>query len=293
MERKHKIDATGAFILLAIMMSLGLNQVGIKYLNDAIPPVLQSGLRSLAAIPIIFLFCRYRGTSIPTKREILLPGLLTGFFFAAEFALLFQALHWTTVARASIFFYTMPFWVAVAAHYLIPGERLTPVRIIGLLFAGTGVTIALSNNTQSASEFSFIGDMMALLGAVGWAAIAIIARVSKFSTIKPEAQLFYQVVVSAILLLPLAFLLGENIKEPTAIHWAIFTAQVLFVVCVCFMTWFWVLSVYPASDMASFSFLAPLFGVLFGWLILGEPLTYSIVIALGLVALGILLVNRR
>ena len=88
-------------------------------------------------------------------------------------------------------------------------------------------------------------------------------------------------------------MLGETFFEPTAVHWAIFAAQVLIVVCVGFMTWFWVLSIYPASDMASFSFLGPVFGALFGWIILGEAFTWVIVAALILVGLGIVLVNRR
>jgi len=292
-ERKSKIDATGAFILLAIMIMLGLNQVGIKIVNDGIPPVLQAGLRSLAALPILLLLCRLRGAKIPTDRDIHIPGLLTGFCFAAEFALLFQALNWTSVARASIFFYTMPFWVALAAHFLIPGERLTLIRILGLVLAILGVTIALSNSTSTSGPYALFGDLMALLGAVGWASIAIIARTTKFSTIKPEAQLFYQLIVSAALLLPLSLMLGDALNQPAAYHWAIFALQVVFVVCTCFLLWFWVLSVYPASDMASFSFLAPVFGALFAWLILDEPLTFSIIIALALVALGILLVNRK
>lgn len=293
MERKTRIDAAGAMILLAVMMALGGNQVAIKIVNDGLAPVFQAGLRSLAAIPLVFAFCLVRRTHIDTRKAILIPGLATGFLFASEFALLFQALQWTTVARASVFFYTMPFWVALGAHFLIPGERLTGTKLLGLFLAGAGVIIALSNQNQQVGDYALIGDLMSLLGAMGWAGIALIARTTQFSTLKPEAQLFYQVSVSGILLLPLALFLGETFREPQTFHWIIFACQVVFVVCVAFMTWFWVLSVYPASDMASFSFLAPLFGVLFGWLILDEALTSTILIALVLVGAGIVLVNRK
>jgi drug/metabolite transporter (DMT)-like permease len=50
---------------------------------------------------------------------------------------------------------------------------------------------------------------------------------------------------------------------------------------------------YPASDTASVSFLAPVFGVLFSWLILHEEISWSVIAALALVAAGIYLVNRR
>jgi drug/metabolite transporter (DMT)-like permease len=60
-----------------------------------------------------------------------------------------------------------------------------------------------------------------------------------------------------------------------------------------FLMWFRVLAIYPASDMASFGFLTPLFGVAFGWLILDEVITWDFAGALALVCAGIVLVNRK
>ena len=50
---------------------------------------------------------------------------------------------------------------------------------------------------------------------------------------------------------------------------------------------------YPATQISVFVFLTPLFALLFGTLLLGEPVTPSLLLALGLVALGIVLVNRK
>ena len=179
LERKSRIDLLGAVILVVFMAVLGLNQVAVKIVNDGMAPVLQAALRSAAAAPVIFAYCLWRRTPINVSRAILLPGIATGIAFAAEFALLFQAVQYTTVARASVFFYTMPFWVALGAHFLIPGEKLTPIRITGLLLAGLGVVIALSNKNTQAGGFALWGDLMALLAASGWASIALIARTTK------------------------------------------------------------------------------------------------------------------
>lgn len=292
MERKSKIDATGAIVLIIFMAVLGLNQVGIKIVNDGIAPVFQAGLRSLAAGILIFFYCLWRGSKINTQKAVLLPGIAIGICFAIEFALLFKAIEYTTVARTSVLFYTMPFWVAIGAHYLIPDERLTKIRVLGLTLACMGTAIALMGGQGNSGEASLVGDIIALLAATMWAAIALITRTTQFSSIKPEAQLFYQLAISAVILLPLS-MLGETFTNPTPLHFMIFTAQVVFVVCIGFVAWFWVLSIYPASDMASFSFLAPLFGVMFGWLILNEELTWNILIALLLVGIGIVLVNQK
>lgn len=293
MERKPRIDALGAALLLGIMLLLGFNQVAVKLVNAGMAPVFQAAMRSLAAAPVLFAFMLFMKKPVDLSMPVLVPGIFCGACFALEFVLLFQAVEYTTVARASIFFYTMPFWVALAAHFLIPDEKLTGVKLTGLLLAGLGVAIALSSKDAPATENGFLGDLMSLLAATMWAAIAIIARSTRFSAAVPETQLFYQLVVSAIILVPLSLILGDTFREPTMMHFAIFVFQVIVVVCIGFVTWFWVLKVYPASDMASFSFLAPLFGVLFGWLILDEQLTWTVVVALILVGAGIVLVNRK
>jgi drug/metabolite transporter (DMT)-like permease len=99
--------------------------------------------------------------------------------------------------------------------------------------------------------------------------------------------------VSAIVLIALAPFFGELIREINGLVIALFTFQVLVVVSFGFLTWFWLLSIYPASRMASFSFLSPVFGVFFGGLILGEDLNQNIVIALILVSSGVYFVSRR
>jgi len=48
----------------------------------------------------------------------------------------------------------------------------------------------------------------------------------------------------------------------------------------------------PASGVASFSFLSPIFGILLGWLLLGEEVGLSILIAGAMVAAGLVLINR-
>ncbi len=138
MERKSRIDATGAMILIIFMAVLGLNQVGIKIVNDGMAPVFQAALRSVAACVIMFVYCLWRGIKIDTRMAVLIPGIATGACFAIEFALLFHAIQITTVARASVLFYTMPFWVAIGAHFFILGEKLNIIRVLGLMLAALG-----------------------------------------------------------------------------------------------------------------------------------------------------------
>lgn len=291
--RKDRIDMTGAWLLIAFSALLGLNQVCVKLVNAGLSPAFQAGLRSFFAFFVVLLFATLMRRRLSLSDGSLVPGVVTGVLFGIEFLLLFQALDYISVSRASILFYTMPFWVTLGAHVFIPGERITKLKSLGLLFALAGVVLTLGRNADLNAGLSqaYLGDIFCLLAATAWAAIAIIARTTKLQAACPEMQLLYQLAISAPILLGAAAIGGEYFREPTALTWYIFAFQVLVVVSVGFLTWFWVLSIYPVANMAVFSFLAPVFGVFFGWLILNEVLTLSLIIALLLIAVGIALVN--
>ena len=293
MERKDRIDAFGAAALITFSFLMGLNQVLIKLVNAGFSPEFQAGLRSACALGPVLIFAWLARRKLSVTDGTLPTGVLCGFLFAFEFLLLFTALEYTTVSRASVIFYTMPVWVAVTAHWLIPGEVLTARRILGLCLAVAGVGIALLDEAPAITPDALTGDLMCLAGAVCWTGIALLARVTKLSRATPEMQLIYQLAVSAPVLLIVAWGAGGMIRDVTPEILGIFAFQVLVVVCIGFLTWFWVLRIYPAPDMTAFSFLAPLFGVLAGWAILDEEITVSILAALVLVGAGIALISWR
>ena len=263
----------------------------IKIVNHGIQPIFQAGLRSIFAFIIVFAYAILWKKKLSLKDGSLIPGIICGLLFGFEFILLFVALDYTSIARASIMFYLMPVWVAIGAHYFIPNERITILRAFGLVLAFLGVVLALGVRTQGSGHL--IGDLMALTGSLLWAIINLTARLSNLRKSSPEMQLIYQLAISPIILIPAALLAGPLIRELEYIHLLLFTFQVVGVVSVGFVVWFWVLSIYPASDMASFGFLAPVFGVIFGWIILGEEVGIVIIMALVLVSCGIILINWK
>jgi len=292
-ERKDRIDLTGACWLVTFALIMGINQVLVKLVNAGLAPVFQAGLRSACALVPVLLYAVYTKRKLSISDGSLIPGLCCGTLFAAEFMLTFSAFDYTSVARATMLFYTMPFWLACAAHFMIPGERLTTLRVTGLVMAVAGVGWALLRNDYPATDYALVGDLMCLVAALCWAGIALLARTTALSRSSPEMQLVYQLAVSAAIMLPLAPVFGELVRDFSAQIGVLFAFQVLVVVSFGFLMWFRVLAIYPASDMASFGFLTPLFGVMFGWLILGETITLEFVGALALVCGGIVLVNRK
>jgi len=69
--------------------------------------------------------------------------------------------------------------------------------------------------------------------------------------------------------------------------------QSIVVVAGGFLFWLWLVSIYPASGVASFSFLSPIFTIFFGWLLLNESVNFVFIIAAILVIIGLICINKR
>ena len=291
MARKERIDAFGAVSLTLFSALLGYNQVVIKVVNEGLQPVFFAGLRSAGAVICVGLWMVLRGYRFRPVPGTYLLGLLIGLLFSAEFVLLFTALDLTTVARTSVIFYSMPVWMALGAHFFLPGERLTWRKTAGLTIAFSGVAWAIVER-PSAGTASLIGDLCALGAALGWAGVGLLARGTKLREERPEMQLFWQIAVSAVVLIALSPLFGPLVRDLQPLHLWGLGFQIVVVVSAGFVFWLWLLSIYPPASVAAYSFLGPIFGVGFGWLLLGEEVGPAILGALALVAFGLWLMNR-
>ena len=105
-------------------------------------------------------------------------------------------------------------------------------------------------------------------------------------------MLLYQLAVSALIVLPISFLMGEpGITAPTPTVLLAFAYQIVVVAFASYLAWFWLLTKFLASRLMVFSFLTPLFGVAFGVLLLDEQMSAQFGVAALLVVAGIMLVN--
>ena len=291
MERKDHIDAIGVVSLVGFATVLAFNQVVIKVGNTGFQPVFMAGIRSFGALFVLLAWMRFRGISLDFSRRYRTSGLLLGALFGFEFVCLFWALDHTTVSRASILFYTMPMMLAAVAHFVLPAERLTLRRALGLGMAMCGVALVLSR--RQVGEASVMGDIAALAAAAGWAGIALTVRLTPVSEQKPEMQLFWQLSVSTIMLLCAAPFFGPFLRAPDLVHFAALAYQIVVVASAGYLFWFFLMARYPASGVASFSFLSPVLSVFLGWMVLGEQVGWATVLALVMVAIGLVLINRR
>ncbi len=287
------LDAAAIAITIGLCLSWGFNNVAIKLAIHDIPPLTQSAARSIIAAILVGTWTQARGIPLFKRDGTLRAGILAGVLFALEFLLIYRGLVWTTATRGVLFLYLAPFFVVIGSRWLVPGDHFHLSQWLGLSLSFIGIVIAFGVPTSAADSRQVLGDLMLVGGAAAWAATTLVIKASALNRISAEKTLLYQLVVSAPLLAFGAMAFGERITAmPSAVALGAFAYQTVYVVSITFTVWFVLVVRYSAARLSVFTFLAPLFGVAAGHLVLGEPLTPAFAIAVAMVAAGLLLVNR-
>ena len=294
-ERKLRLDGAAVITLLACCAVWGLAQVAAKVSLTEVPPLLQSGLRSLGAALLLLLWSRWRGLKVFAADGTAGAGLLAGLLFALEFGCIFVGLQYTSASRMAVFLYLSPFVVALGMPLIARHERLSLWQSLGLLLAFGGVVWAFAESFvhPAAGPLQWLGDLLGVMGAVLWGATTLVLRASKLAVALPEKTLLYQLVVSAVALL-LASVLAAEAWPHTLSRLTLVSLlfQIGVVTFASYLAWFWLVRHYPVTRVAAFTLLTPVFGLLAGVTLLGEPLTLRLVVALVAVCAGIAIVNH-
>jgi len=280
-------------VTVALCLTWGFNQVAVKLAIHDIPPIIQSATRSALAALLVGAWAQLRGIPLFQRDGSLLAGLAAGILFAVEFLLIYRGLVWTTATRAVLFLYLAPFFVVIGSRWLIPGDRFHASQWAGLLLSFVGIVIAFGLPTPAIDPHQMLGDVMMVGAAAAWAATTLIIKASNLNRVSAEKTMLYQLVVSAPLLAASVIIFGERLEAiPSALAIGALAWQIVWVVSVTYVVWFALVVRYSATRLSAFTFLTPLFGVAAGHLVLNEPLTPPFALAVALVALGLVLVNR-
>jgi drug/metabolite transporter (DMT)-like permease len=293
-DRKNHLDTRATTLLLACCAFWGLQQILIKTTVPEVPPLWQASIRMTGAVVLLWLWCLWRRVPLFDRDGTLGGGLLAGLLFAGEFVCIYLGLQHTTASRLTVFLYTAPFVVALLLPRFVSAERLGAVQWLGLAIAFAGVVAAFSESFGHGSSGQLLGDALGLAAGVLWGLTTLAIRTTRLATASAEKTLFYQIAVTAAVSPVLSLALGERWGFAYSSYaWFSISVQTAIGAFASYLAWMWMLRHYPATRISSFTFLTPLFALVFGVVLLDEPLTLQLVLALAGVALGIVLVNRR
>jgi len=295
-ERKAHLDRRAVALVVGCTVLWGFGQVTSKIALVQIPPLTQGGLRSLGAALLVLAWARWRGIPLRERDGSLVPGLVAGILFAAEFGALYSALQFTTAGRMTVFLYLAPFVVTLGMAFISRAERLRGVGLVGLVVAFSGVAVAYldSFGTSAGGSRQWLGDLLATLAAIGWGATTLVIRATRLGPVHPAKTLLYQLAVSGVGLTVVGASSGERVAWPlTPVVAGALAFQIVVVSSASYLVWFWLIRTYSATRLSAFTLLTPVVALLAGWLVLHEPITPRILVAVVAIGVGLTAVNRR
>jgi len=293
LDSRKPIDIMAIGLMIGICLIWAFQQIGLKSTAAFATPVLQIGVRSGIAAVCVFALIRIQKQKLDVLGRTAALGTLAGVLFAMEFFLVGEALKHTSASHVVVFLYTAPVFAALGLHWKLPSERLAAIQWAGIGVATMGIAYAFLAPQE---DHPMVGDMiwgdgLALLAGAAWGMTTVLIRTTRLSSIPATHVLFYQLATAFFILTGTAVLAGEaafTLSKPLLLN---IVFQALVVSFLSFLAWFWLLTKYRASQLGVFSLMTPVFGVLLGVLLLGEPLTREFAIGtLGVLA-GILIVS--
>jgi drug/metabolite transporter (DMT)-like permease len=291
---RRQVDGPALGLMVILCACWGLAQVAIKVAAPDVAPLMQVALRSGLSAALVALWALARRQPLALLGPSLGPGLLAGALFAGEFLFVAEGLRHTSASHMVVFLYTAPVFTALGLHLTVRAERLGRLQWIGIGVAFSGIGLAFGGGLAGGGlgGRALLGDLYGVLAGAAWGATTVVVRRSALSEAPPAQTLLYQLLVGCALLLAAAALtgqLGRVVLTPVA--WASLLFQGVVISFASYLAWFWLLRRYLASRLSVVAFMTPIFGVAFGVLLLGEPLTPAFGLGALLVLLGIALVS--
>lgn len=288
-HRPLTVPAALFALLLAILWS-GL-PIATKVGLDYAPPLRLSAMRFVVGGVVVLCWALLTKTDLRLRPGEWQPLAMLGALFSVQIAFLNIGLDLTTAGHNVVLTVTFPIWVAVLAHFFVPGDRLTVPKLLGVFIAYGGMVLLFADSLGGHAT-ALLGDVFsAISGLLLGARHVYNARMVQ--SLHPAKLLLAQAVCGTVSLMT-ASLLFEDI----AVEWTAQLATSVFyqgvvVAGFCFIGSLWLLKRYFPSQVSVISLAQPLFSIIAAWIILGEPLSSTLWVSAALVILGAWLVQRR
>ena len=278
--------------VLFLAMLWGGNAVSLKIGLQKFAPLASAGLRFLIGLFLIAGWGLSHGISLKPQPREYLPLFLIGLLFTIQIACFNWGTNLTRASRAVVMINTYPLFVAVIAHFLVPGDRLTGRKTVGLIVAFGGILFVFRDNLVGGDAGLMTGDILTLLSGFQLGLLIVLTNrlIQHIDS--------YRLLTSQMLIGVPVFFLLSGIFEGKAGYGFSYPAllailyQGVVVAGFCFVAWTLVLKHYRPSRLSVLFFTTPIWGLTLSHFFLGDPITVGLGIGAGLVALGIYIVNR-
>jgi putative membrane protein PagO len=273
---------------ICICLLWGSSWAAVKIAIDSIPPLLSLGIRFTVASSILGGIVIAKHLTVPRDKSF---WMLVLSMCLASFTVPFVLIYWAQLhvgsGLASVLFATYPFWVAIISHFLLPNERITPARVIGIVLGFLGV-IFIFNHGFSAISSSMLWGMAGIIGGAIIQAYGLVYLRLRGEQTHPITLNFCSMAVSTLPLFA-ASVIFEDYSTIRITPVALGSLAYLSVFCtvITFVIYFWLVKHVEAVLLSLSAFITPVIAVVIGVLFMGEIITTDIYAGSALVLIGV------
>ncbi len=308
MFENYKRDFSTHLILLLVSIIWGTSWAAARILSNGFEdnpatmgPATSAWIRYLSVVIIFYIWYLYKFFNkqnvrfLPPNKSILNDMFVLGLFGVMIYQLLFMhGMKWTAAGDASVIMPINPIFTALLAVPLL-GQKITKNIFYGMLISIIGVIIIVgwSPNTDITLRDRMLGDSMILIAALSWALCSIITKKTMIKNIKlrilPSEIVIWYSLIGWIMLTPwmVMEIISNDVIKPN------FTEIIIILYLGIFSTvlanvWFAIgIEKIGPTPTSAYIFLVPVFGILSGWIILGENIGLSMILGFILIVGGV------
>ncbi|WP_321196083.1 DMT family transporter [Alteribacter populi] len=277
-------------MLVIVMVIWGLNVVAVKYLVEHFPPVAMQGGRifiaGVVAITVLY-FLKDLRKLVPKEWGLILIAAVFGQL--GHHALLAVGLVETTASNASLILGLIPITTAILAMIIFK-DRLTFLRIIGILLGFSGVAIVVLQNGTGIGIISR-GDVFVFVSMVSQA-ISFIVIKQLTVTVSSKQLTAVMLLVGSFLLLSMSFYLEPQARtgfsDAAGIVWSVFFLSAIFATGLGHILYNSAIQEIGPGQTAIFNNLVPFFALVGSFIFLGETILFTQIIGFILIVMGVL-----
>lgn len=222
-------------------------------------------------------------------RGIALLGLVQT---TGQYIFFYLGLSNTTGVKGSILYALATFFVVIFAHFLFPDDKMNLQKILGCCIGFVGVLLITFDGTGLGGGFTFTGEGFIMLSTLSSALGALISR-SVAQGQDPVVVTGYQLTGGGLILIFIG-LIGHGHFDSVTAPGILLLLYMAFLSAAAFTVWTMLLKYNPASKIAVYNFLIPIFGTIFSVMFLNESIfNLRSLLALILACAGIYIVNKE
>lgn len=283
----------------AVYLIWGSTYLAIRYAIDSFPPLLMAGTRFLVAGSLLYAYARWRGAPRPTAVHWRTTSIVGGLLLLGGNGGVVTAEKTVPSGLAALIVATVPLWMVVVDWVRPGGSRPTARVALGLLagLAGVALLIFGSGGREAVSgRVDLFGGLILVAASLSWSIGSIYSRHAPLPK-SPLMATAMEMLAGGALLALAGLALGQGSElQLSAVTGKSVLAVVYLIVfgsLIGFSAYVWLLQVTTPARAGTYAYVNPVVAVGLGYLVAGEPLTRTTLIAAAIILTAVVIITTQ